>query len=307
MITPKVPIAISASLKVDDLRVLVRSTETVPDTANRMDQRISLLTVDLAAHTPHIDVDDIRRRIEMKIPDVLQQHRPGHNAAFVADQILQQLEFPRKKKNVLAAPAGVPRYQVDREVADTKHGLLDDSVAAPAKRLDPRQQLNERERLDQVVVAAGAQAAHSVVDFSKCADDQDGRGDAVVAQLTHNRDAVEVRKHAVDRDHGILAGRAAAPGLAAADGQIHLATAGRARVHDLTGGFRVVLNDQNTVVTCPHRLSVSERLFTFAQSRGRKADLWVKTNSLIIRWLREETGSRAVTAATRIPPRWKSD
>src|SRR5216684_2125561 len=279
MITPKAPIAISASLNVDDLRVLVRSTETVPDTSNRMDQRIGLLAVDLAAHTPHIDVDNIRRRIEMKIPDVLQQHRPGHYAAFVPDQIFQQLEFPRKKKNVFAAPAGVPRHQVDREVADTQHGLLDDSVAASAQRFDPRQQFNERKRLDQVVVAAGAQAAHSVVDFSKCADNQDGRGDAVVTQLTHNCDAVGVRKHAVDRDHGILAGGAAAQGLAAADGQIHLVTAGRERVHDLTGGFRVVLNDQDAVVTSPHGLSVSERVFTFAQSRGRKAYLWVKTNS----------------------------
>src|SRR5260370_35445492 len=94
MITPKVPIAISASLNVDDLRVLVRSTETVPDTANGMDQRIGLLAVDLAAHTPHIDVDNIRRRIEMKLPNELQQHRPGPCAAFVPDQILQQLEFP---------------------------------------------------------------------------------------------------------------------------------------------------------------------------------------------------------------------
>src|SRR5258708_16397194 len=140
MITPKVSIAISASLKVDDLRVLVRSTETVPDTANRMDQRIGLLTVDLAAHTPHIDVDDIRRRIEMQIPDVLQQHRPGHDAAFVPDQILQQLKFPRKKKNVLAVPAGAPHHQVHPDVAHTQPTLLSASVSASRHRPRPRQQ-----------------------------------------------------------------------------------------------------------------------------------------------------------------------
>src|SRR6185437_6383810 len=103
-ITPKVPIAISSSLKVDDVRVLVRSTETVPDAANRMNQRISLLAVDLATHTPDIDVDNIGGRIEMQIPDVLQQHCPGHHVALVAHQILQKLEFPGKKRNVLAAP-----------------------------------------------------------------------------------------------------------------------------------------------------------------------------------------------------------
>ena len=96
----------------------------------------------------------------MKIPDVLQQHCPGYDAAFVAHQILQKLEFPRKKRNVLAAPAGGPRHQVDREIADAQDGLLDDGVTAPAKRLDARQQFDERKRLDQIVIAPGTQATH---------------------------------------------------------------------------------------------------------------------------------------------------
>src|SRR6188472_3559923 len=115
-ITPKLPIEISASLKVDDARVLARSTETVPDTANGMDQRIGLMVVDLATHAANIDVDDICRGIEMKIPDVLQQHCPRYDAAFIAHHIFQKLEFPRKKKNFLAAPARRSRHQVDGEI-----------------------------------------------------------------------------------------------------------------------------------------------------------------------------------------------
>src|SRR5882724_9738996 len=117
-ISPKVPIAISASLKVDDFRVLVRSTETVPGAAHGVDQRIGLLAVDLAAHPPDIDVDDIGRRIEMQIPDVLQQHGAGYDAAFVAHEILKQLKFPRQQRDVLAAPADGPRHQVDSEIPD---------------------------------------------------------------------------------------------------------------------------------------------------------------------------------------------
>src|SRR6266849_4357404 len=201
----------------------------------------------------------------MKIPDVLQQHCPGYDAAFVANQILQKLEFPRKKKNVPAAPAGGPRHQVDREIADPQDGLLDNGFTASAKRLDARQQFDERERLDQVVIAPGAQATDPIVDFSERTDDQEVCGDAVVAQLTHDRDAIDVRQHAVDRDHGIVTGDAAAQRLVAAGGQIYLVTTGHERLHQLTGGFRVVLNDQNTAVTSRHRLpspksSVSERL-----------------------------------------------
>ena len=58
-ITPNVPIAISASLKVDDVKVLARSTETVPDTADGMDQRISLLVIHFPTHAANIDVDNI--------------------------------------------------------------------------------------------------------------------------------------------------------------------------------------------------------------------------------------------------------
>src|SRR5580700_8555900 len=165
-ITPKVAIAISASLNVDDVRVLSRSTETVPDAAQRVDQRIGLLAVDLAAHTTDIDVNDVGGGIEMKVPDVLQQHGAGYDAAFVAHQIFQQLELLGQQKNVLAAPAGPPRHQVDGEITDPQDGLLDDGVAAPAERLDARQEFDEGKRLHQIVVAAGAQAPHPVVDLA---------------------------------------------------------------------------------------------------------------------------------------------
>src|SRR5882757_1003505 len=227
---PNVPIAISACLKVDEVRVLTRSTETVPDTANRMDQRIGLLAVDLAADAPDIDVDDIGRGIEMKIPDVLQQHCPGYDAALVANQIFQKLEFPGKKKDFLAASTGGPRHQVDREIADAQGRLLDNGIAAPAKRLDARQQFDKGKRLDQIVIAAGPQAAYPIVDFSECTDNQAGGGEASTRQLTK------------------------------------------------AGGFRIVLDDQNTAVTSRHGLGL--------RTAGQKAELaparMAETNSDVI-------------------------
>src|SRR6476620_245639 len=253
-ITPKVPIAISASLNVDDVKVLARSTETVPCAANRVDQRIGLLAVDLATDAPDIDVDDICGGIEVKIPDVLQQHGPGYDAAFVANQILEKLELAGKKNNVLATPAGGPRHQVECEIADTQDGLLDNGVTAPAKRLDARHEFDERKRLDQIVIAAGPQAAHPIVDFSECADDQDGGADAVVAQLAHDGDAVDIRQHAVDRDDGIVPGGAAAQRVAAVGGQIHLVTVACELLYKMNGGFRVILDDQNAPMTSRHGL-----------------------------------------------------
>src|ERR1700751_3619113 len=79
-IRPKAAIPISASLKVEDAKVLARSTETIPDAANWVNQRISLLFVDLPPHAPDIDVDDVGRWIEVKDcrPEWRERNRREH-------------------------------------------------------------------------------------------------------------------------------------------------------------------------------------------------------------------------------------
>src|ERR1700730_17881047 len=94
---PKTAMLTSANLNVEDRKALARSTDAKPDAANGVDQRISLLAVDLATDAADIDVDDLRRGIEMQIPDMLQQHRTRHDVALVADQIFEHLEFARQK------------------------------------------------------------------------------------------------------------------------------------------------------------------------------------------------------------------
>jgi hypothetical protein len=69
---PKNPIAISANRNVEDRKVSTRCTEAIPNATNCVDEWINLLSIDLAADTPNIDVNDVSRRIKMKIPNVLQ-------------------------------------------------------------------------------------------------------------------------------------------------------------------------------------------------------------------------------------------
>src|SRR5581483_9064369 len=288
--TPKVPIAISASLKVVDVRVFAKSVfaksvfaksvlaksvlagnilagnilasrilagspEAIADAADGMDQRIGLLVVDLAAHPPDIDVDDVGRRIEVQIPDVLQQHRARHHTALVAHQIFQQLKLLRQQHQLLAAPARTARDQIDREITDPQDGFLGDRIAAPEQRLEPRQQLDKGKRLDQIIVAAGAQAANAIVDLAERADDQERHRDAVVPQLAHHSDAVNIGQHAVDRDHAIVAGRGVAQRLAACGREVDQIAAARELLGELTSGFWIVLDHQNAAMTSCHDLS----------------------------------------------------
>ena len=110
---PNTRIEISASLKVELRRVSARSTDAEPDAANGVNERIVLLIVDLAPHPPDIDVDDVGGRIEMQVPDVLQEHRARHHLALVADEILEHLELARQQLDA-AALAGAPRARRDR-------------------------------------------------------------------------------------------------------------------------------------------------------------------------------------------------
>src|SRR5215475_5913313 len=136
---PKIPTQISASRSVDDRSVLVRSTDAKPDAAYGLNERISLLAVDLAPDTSDIDIDDVGRRVKMQIPYMLQQHRPRHNMTFVANQILQNLKFPRQQVDVPAAAAHGSRYEVEFKIADAQHRVLDDGGAAASQCLHTRQ------------------------------------------------------------------------------------------------------------------------------------------------------------------------
>src|SRR5262249_37091878 len=149
---PKITIQINARLNVDDRSVLARSMDTVPNSANRVDQRIGLLAIHLAADAPHIDVDDVGVGIEVKVPDMLQQHRARHHPTLVANEIFEELELARQQLDLLATPANDARYQIHLEIAGAQNCFLDGCAAASGQRLDPRQHLDECERLDEVII-----------------------------------------------------------------------------------------------------------------------------------------------------------
>src|SRR6516164_11009991 len=116
--------------------VLVRGTDTIPNTPNCMDQRIHLPIVYFAPNAPNIDVNDIGRGVEMNIPDMLPQHRPWNYAAFVTNQIFQELELSRQQFDFAIAAAHCSRHQIHFEITDAQNCFLDDGCAASGKSLN---------------------------------------------------------------------------------------------------------------------------------------------------------------------------
>jgi hypothetical protein len=222
-----------------------------------MDERVGLLTVDFAANTSNINVDDIGHGIEMEIPYVLQQHRAWNHLTFVANQIFEELEFSWQQFDFSPGAARRSRHEVEVEVTHAQHRFFDDGIAASGESVDPGQQFREGERLDQVIIAAGAQAAHPIVDLAQRTDDQGGCNDPIFPQTPDNRDSINARKHAIDRHHGIFGRTSAAQSVVAVDSEIDLIAARRQRIYELLGGLAVVFNDENAALRCCHDFCVS--------------------------------------------------
>jgi len=77
-----------------------------------MNEYMGLLTVHFTTDTPNIDINDIGCRIKTKVPDMLQQHRPGNHLTFVANQIFKKLEFSRQQLYFSPSPTDCSRNEI---------------------------------------------------------------------------------------------------------------------------------------------------------------------------------------------------
>jgi hypothetical protein len=86
--------------------------------------------------------------------------------------------------------------EIDAQIARDEHvgtARAGVHVRATQQRVDPGQQLLTGERLGLVVVGARFEAGHLVFLAAEPGEDQDGRDDAVRAQLAADLDAVHAR------------------------------------------------------------------------------------------------------------------
>ena len=69
-----------------------------------MDQLRFKAFVDFGAQPADVGFDDICPRVEMNVPDVLEQHRARNHLACVPHQVFKQAEFPWLQLDQLPAP-----------------------------------------------------------------------------------------------------------------------------------------------------------------------------------------------------------
>ena len=171
-----------------------------------MDERGVEAAVDLAPQAAHVDVDDVGLGVEVVVPYRLEQHGAGHHLPGVAHQVFEQPELAGLELDGTPGPPDGAREKVHLQVRDHEPGGRRPVAAAPPRqRLDPGRELGEREGLDEIVVAARAQALHPVVDLAEGAQHEHRGRPIRGAQRAHDRQAVEPGEHPIDDDH-VVAG-----------------------------------------------------------------------------------------------------
>src|SRR5271170_5459066 len=105
-------------------------TNHITGAADGAEQRCVEIAIDLRPQARHVDVDHIGLRIEMIVPNVLEQHGAGHHLARVLHQILEQPEFARLEHNLFCAAADLVREPVKHQIGDSEHRLLRRALGA---------------------------------------------------------------------------------------------------------------------------------------------------------------------------------
>src|SRR5690348_14879235 len=116
--------------------------------------------------------DDVGARVEMIIPDTLQQHRPSDDLAALIHQLLENAKFARLKDNGGPVATHFPPQQVDLNAAILQARRLRLDRLAPADCGDPCRQLGKCEWLDEIIVGSSFQSLDAVVDAAERRQDR---------------------------------------------------------------------------------------------------------------------------------------
>src|SRR6185503_6282903 len=89
-------------------RLVLRSrlaglTDAIAGTAQGMNQFDPELAVDLGAQAADMGLDHAGARIEMKVPDVLEQHGSSDQLLGIAHEVFEQFEFLRLQLDQLSS------------------------------------------------------------------------------------------------------------------------------------------------------------------------------------------------------------
>src|SRR3954453_18581216 len=90
--------------------------EHVARSSHRVEKWLFVAFLELSTKPADMHVDHVSSRVEVIIPDLLEEHRAGHDAALVASKIFEQQIFAGLEVELLACALHDSRKRVDLQI-----------------------------------------------------------------------------------------------------------------------------------------------------------------------------------------------
>ncbi len=114
----------------------------------------------------------------------------------------------RLKLDLAPAAPDFSRHEIHLQRSGGKFSGRRAELGSPRARFHPRRKLLDRERLDEIIVAAGRQPVDAILNAGEKGEEQRRRRHALPTQTRDDRHAVEFGNHAVE-DHDVVGSRQA--------------------------------------------------------------------------------------------------
>src|SRR6266481_7482218 len=93
-------------------RTLIRCKQLIPNPAHRLNGIGFKTMIEPRPQAADVTFDHARARIEMDVPDILQQHLPGNHPIRVPHQVFEQAELLRQQVDQSPCPSDAPMHEI---------------------------------------------------------------------------------------------------------------------------------------------------------------------------------------------------
>src|SRR3977135_225262 len=148
-----------------------RGTEDKSYAADGMDHRRLVLIVDLVPQPAHMHVDEVGLWDEFVFPYLFEQHGARQRLVLAAPHILEQAAFAGQQLNGAVAALCRTLDEIELERPDLKF-RLEAGGRTPQQGFDPCDQLDEIERLGEIIVRPPPPTPHPLVNGPESRQDK---------------------------------------------------------------------------------------------------------------------------------------
>ena len=257
-------IAVYSRVRRSRMDMLHLLAQHVAHAAHGLDQARLAAGLGLLAQVADIDLQHVVLTAEIVAPHFLQDLLAAQHLAGVAQQVVQQIVLLGSQAERAVAAPGLARHRVEAQVGIGQRFIPGEDGGAAQQRMDARQQLGRRKRLDQIVVRAGFQPLDTVFDRIARGEHQDERLVARRPQVFQHADAVQPRHQPVEHDDIRAVRLHLSQRLGAVGGAEHAKTLVRQRAPQHRQEFGIIVYDQNGC----HLASTTARFSVIIPSSG---------------------------------------